>query len=68
MEFREYLIYQERIPVGDIPGYLIISNDVSKLTMDKINVLKEIHRNLRGSGLRMINSDLVKDIDIASTD
>ena len=50
MEFREYVIYQERIPVDDYPGYLIISNDVSKLVMDKINVLKEIHRILRWSG------------------
>jgi hypothetical protein len=41
VEFREYAIFQERIPVDDYPGCLIINNDVSKLTTDKISVVKE---------------------------
>jgi arsenite methyltransferase len=59
---------EKRIPVGDNSADVVISNCVVNLTMNKVNVFKEVHRILKSRSGRMVISDLVTDAEIAPTD
>jgi arsenite methyltransferase len=60
---------EKRIPVDDNSVDVVISNCVINLTVNKVNVFKEIYRILKqgGSG-RMVISDLVTDTEIPPAD
>lgn len=63
VEFRKGDI-EKKIPVNNSTAYVVISNCVINLTLDKVSAFREVHRILKQGG-RMIISDLVTDVEVA---